>query len=356
MTHVTRIYHALQRTKRLALPVAAAAALAGSAFLTVPGAAQAQGPQFGPDPGASSGTGIAADLGEIYETRAKAAHPDGPGQVEINSVEIGGIGDATTVFANASGEDADGSTMAEAGLADLGVEMDGIALNTGPLSASCTAAPGEDPTADVNIDDAFLRLPGMPDEVFASDPEPNTTIELPSGMGRIVLNEQKTGDDGSMVVNAVHVYVEDGTSAYYGDMTVGTASCLAGEAPADAGTLTGAAEEAGSGHGVDGVVFEVVDQQGNVMGNCATGSGGTCSVDGLEPGRAYAYVCVAEVPEPYAMPASNVICSGPYDVEAGETTTMRQPFTLETDSPGSGSGSGSRDTGDAADYPQPTKA
>ena len=79
-----------------------------------------------------------------------------------------------------------------------------------------------------------LTIGGTP--ISLPDPEPNTSVPLPNGVGHVVLNEQAVVAQpkitvGSkkyapgLIVNAMHVYVDD-LGGYHGDFVVGHAETV----------------------------------------------------------------------------------------------------------------------------------
>lgn len=59
-------------------------------------------------------------------------------------------------------------------------------------------------------------------ENFSATPPPNTEVALPSGMGKVVLNEQKL-EGTKFTVTAIHVILNDPVSGYSGDIRIAVA-------------------------------------------------------------------------------------------------------------------------------------
>ncbi|WP_059010601.1 choice-of-anchor P family protein [Streptomyces specialis] len=311
------------------LRAAATAALAGALLLTVPGSSQAVADDA-PVPASSSGLGVFARLGDLDVAEAYAAYPEGPARITVETVELDDLGTVQQVTATASGDDERGRSAAEAGVESARLGIGDMALRTGHIRAGCSTGLGAAPVGAVSLGDVVLGVPSGTDMTFAETPAPNTTLLLPDGLGRVVLNEQIAEDDGSLTVNAFHLTLAEG------ELTLGSANCGTRTGIA---TLTGVAHEADDGTadsgaapaGVAGVRFEVVDEAGLVLGSCATGAAGRCGVDFVPRDDMDAYVCVADVPDGYVMPDADAVCSGPYRVAAGEEVVMGHPSELERD-------------------------
>lgn len=119
-----------------------------------------------------------------------------------------------------------------------------VRITAGTISSSAILAmDGADivPIAEVNIEDAFLKVAGVPIPIIAR-PLPNTVLVNAAGI-RIVLNEQiltTNGDTTSFVVNAIHITVDSALQVVDADVVIGNSSatltkpsCLTFGCPAD---------------------------------------------------------------------------------------------------------------------------
>jgi hypothetical protein len=297
--------------------------------------------------GASSALGIRASLGDSVDiAEGRAAYPGDRTEDKLAAVTLGEAGTATTVTATATGEDSSGETRAEAGVAELDIDLTDLRLGhltSGEMRAECLAEDGMAPSGEALLTDAVLELPRVRDIALEESPAPNTTVRLPGRLGVLVLNEQNAQPDGSLTVNALHLTLNDRNGTSGGELIVGSVNCLAGtgteeEAEAAAGEedataeernarIVGAAEDARTGRALRGVIMEIVQPDGTTAVDCTTEDSGTCAVEDLTPGTYY--ICVANVPSGYAMPQRDEVCSGPYEAEAGQEILMDQPFGVE---------------------------
>lgn len=180
-------------------------------------------------PGSSSALGLSSTLGGVDVAEAHAHYPEGPLRVTVDSVEVGAAaseggpsGTALTATASVTGDDTTGQTAARAGVEALTLDLGGGTLTTGPVSADCSAGPGQATTGLVSLTDAGLTLPGRDPLTFDQAPAPDTVVHLPDGLGRVVLNEQFAGADGALTVNALRLETPDG------ELTLGSAGCRGG--------------------------------------------------------------------------------------------------------------------------------
>jgi hypothetical protein len=346
MRHTTgRLYPGLPRLRTTAALTAALTATLGAILTAGPAAAQdTEGPRSH-----ATGLRLSSERPQLELTATRAEHPDGPAIDRASEVTLSKLGSATGVRASAGG-DKTGAVTAEAGLKFLELEVGSTVLELGTLTAECSAGPtgptgptGADATddtadaadgavtGDASLGSTSLMLRAGPPLVFASDPEPNTTITLPDGIGEVVLNEQTEQPDGSLTVTAFRLSLTDDTSL---ELSAGSVTCLPGEAPdgKETAALRPSAAAAGSGDPVAGVVFEAVRADGGVTGTCVTDAAGGCTAGPLEPGRAW--VCVADVPEGYRLPPAKERCYGPFDLAAGDEREVRKVFELEPDPAG----------------------
>ncbi|MGK5532390.1 choice-of-anchor P family protein [Streptomyces sp. URMC 129] len=309
------------------LRATATATLAGALLLTVSGSTQALAGDETPVPASSSGLGVFARLGTLDLAEAYAAYPEGPSRISVESVDLGDLGEVQNVTATASGDDERGRSAAEAGVGGAHLDLGTTALRTGHIRAGCSTGLGAAPVGAVSLGDVAFALPAGQSMTLSETPAPNTTLELPDDLGRVVLNEQITEADGSLTVNAFHLTLGDG------ELTLGSVNC---GTRTETATLTGVAHDADNvaadgaePAGVADVGFEIVDETGLVLGSCVTGTSGRCGVDFVPEDGVDTYVCVADVPDGYEMPPADAVCSGPYQVAAGDEVTMGRAFELE---------------------------
>ncbi|MGP3968047.1 choice-of-anchor P family protein [Streptomyces sp. 6N223] len=312
--------------------------------------------------GSAAALGIRARLGDDVDiAEGRAAYPGDQGEDKLAAVTLGEVGTAHTVTATATGEASSGETRAEAGVAELDIDLAEMrlgSLSSGEIRAACLAEDGMTPRGAAVLTDAVLSLPWLPDVEFGEAPAPNTTIRLPGHLGQAVLNEQSRQPNGSLTVNALHLTLNDRTGTRSGELVVGSVNCLAGtgeeeeekeeeaaddatrdededrnadeggtRAEDDTARFVAAAEDARTGRAVHGVLMEIVQPNGETAADCTTDSSGTCAIEDLPPGTYY--VCVANVPWRYQMPERDEVCSGPYEAEAGQEIRMERPFGVE---------------------------
>jgi len=111
----------------------------------------------------------------------------------------------------------------EASLAALSMSIAGNSIGADFIMARATAAVSDGTSAISNIYN--LSVNGIPIAVTGA---PNQTIGIPGGV--LVLNEQKTLSDGTMVVNALHAIVS-------GVADVAIASAMAGNSGGSAAAV-----------------------------------------------------------------------------------------------------------------------
>ncbi|MEO3752767.1 choice-of-anchor P family protein [Streptomyces sp. B6B3] len=223
---------------------ALAAVLAGGALAAVPGAAQAapeqnnvQQRQSGLkayESGYSIARGLYAEFGAdtsqtVIQSETLAVHPDGPEEDRLDTVEVGTAGTATGVGAYASGDENAGQTEADAGVAELDLDLAVAAITSGEVRAACAAVPGMMPSGSTSITDAVLSVPGMLDVRFDEAPKPGTVIPLPNDLGQIILNEQHVQPNDSLTVNAMHIMLDEAAGEHAGQIIVGSVNCAPGE-------------------------------------------------------------------------------------------------------------------------------
>ncbi|MEV8114679.1 choice-of-anchor P family protein [Streptomyces xiamenensis] len=335
---------------RKALP---AVALAAVLAVALPGSAQAA------DPTGFAATGFTATLGSTVQiTEARAAYPTGPVRADVSSARFSSLGTVAGIYA-VTGEHRTGGTAAEAGVASTELDLTATTLSTGSVSARCVTEPDSAPTARVRVNDAVVAVPESARVNVTGSPQPNTILELPGGLGRIVLNEQVTGADGSLTVNALRLTLGEGAGLLAGDVVIGSVTCPSlvpppeeeeeeleeveepaeEEAVVEEGVLISVAEDADAGHGVKDVVFDIVDERGALIDTCTTDASGRCGVAFVPGDRTY-YACVSQTPAGYAMPAPDEVCDGPYRIAPGAEVTIHEPFPLLRAETGTEAGDG----------------
>ncbi|GAA2058793.1 hypothetical protein GCM10009757_39160 [Streptomyces cheonanensis] len=328
-----------------------ALAVATALALALPGPALAAPTA---DPAGFSATGFTAALGNgIAITEAHAAYPSGPVRAEVSSARFASLGTVAGIHARA-GERGTGGTAAEAGVAAAELDLAAAVLSTGVVTARCASEDESDPTARVRVHDVLLTVDGSTRLGFSANPAPGTTVQLPGGLGQVVLNEQLPGPDGSLTVNALRLSLTEAAGDLAGDVVIGSVTCpslVPAEEPpaeedpveedpaeepaeeedgtaAEEGVLISVAEDAGAGHGVKDVVFEVVDERGALIDACTTDASGRCGVAFAPQEHRTYYACVATTPAGYGMPAPDEVCDGPYRIAPGDEITIHEPFPL----------------------------
>lgn len=113
-----------------------------------------------------------------------------------------GIAHATTVGQS-------NYTRSDAGVADVSINVAGLTIGADLLMGSAEALCAKATKASVNGNSVVvnLTLNGQP---IVVDGQPNQTVQLPLGLGQIVINEQTqsvNGGGASISVNALHVVV-----------------------------------------------------------------------------------------------------------------------------------------------------
>ncbi|WP_049576824.1 hypothetical protein [Streptomyces sp. SBT349] len=200
------------------------------------------------DQGSSSGLGAFARIrtGAHGATPAlaevQATHPAGPQRVSLATVAFGSLGSARGVTAAATGDDATGRVGARAGVDGADIDFGPAVLRTGPVYAHCSAVPGAEPEGSAVLTEAAVTVPRVAEITFDRAPAPGTTVELPDGIGRAVLNEHTAEADGSLTVSALRLRV-DGH-----ELTLGSVTCRPGATFAAEGS-GGSGESGGSGQG-----------------------------------------------------------------------------------------------------------
>jgi hypothetical protein len=145
-----------------------------------------------------------------------------------------------------------GSESATASVENLSATLLTLGITADAVSATCTATQGKNTTGSVTL--ANLSIPGL---TIPVDPAPNTTLTLPLGLGKIILNEQTPASPGGgqLTVNAIHLELLPILNGG-GDIIISSATC--GAAPivngvpvaSGAGLYIGAAAAIGVTFGV----------------------------------------------------------------------------------------------------------
>ncbi len=139
----------------------------------------------------------------------------GQTKAELANLNVAGLVTAGVVTSEATLNEETGVVHAQADLANVGIALGGLGGKIGAINATCDATQAGT-TGSSSI--ANVSLPGVSIPV---NPAPNTTIKLP--LVTIVFNEQISGDDGSLTVNAVHVKLN--ALVGKGDIVLAQAKC-----------------------------------------------------------------------------------------------------------------------------------
>lgn len=139
----------------------------------------------------------------------------GPTTANLASVNAAGLVTAGVVTSSATLNQETGVVHSQADIADVGIGLAALTGKIGAVNATCDATQagvtGSSTLAGVNI-------PGVS---VNANPAPNTTINLL--LAKIVFNEQIKGGDGSLTVNAVHIYLNAIVGS--GDVVLAQAKC-----------------------------------------------------------------------------------------------------------------------------------
>ncbi|MBW1603780.1 hypothetical protein JJV70_17025 [Streptomyces sp. JJ66] len=310
----------MHRTARRTVRRASVAATAAVGLLVawVAGAAQAAD-------GSATATALSAELtssdGRVHVGVGQARFPGFASTATTDNVLISGVGSARGARATAGGDQAAGTVRAAARVDALDLRIGDARLRTGPVTASCTAAPVVPAAGGSGVrGGTFMPASGGAPVPLPADAAPGTVVELPDGVGRVVLGERSRAADGTLTITALRLELDRGTGRYGGQLTAATVRCAAGEA--DPARITVAAQDA-AGRPVADVGFEAARAaDGLLVTDCVTDHTGRCDLYELGPDRHR--VCVTAVPDgtrPPARPCRTV------RVEAGERATL-EPFTL----------------------------
>lgn len=131
--------------------------------------------------------------------------PESGGALEesLLEAEVPGLLTARALHASTVGQG--NESRSEASVADLGLTVGGNTIAAEFLAARASAVCGPSgPTTSGSSEIVGLRINGQPIVVSG---EPNQTIDLPLGTGKIIINEQTSTRPGDVTVNALHVIV-----------------------------------------------------------------------------------------------------------------------------------------------------
>jgi hypothetical protein len=131
--------------------------------------------------------------------------PESGGALEASLLEAEVPGLLTAEVLHASTVGQGNESNAEASVANVGLTVGGNTIAADFLAARARAACGPTgPTTSGSSEIVGLVINGQPIVVSG---EPNQTIDLPLGTGKVVINEQSSARPGDITVNALHVVV-----------------------------------------------------------------------------------------------------------------------------------------------------
>jgi hypothetical protein len=140
---------------------------------------------------------------------------NGPTTANLASVNAGGLVTAGVVTSSATLNQDTGVVHAQADIANVGIGLAALTGKIGAVNATCDATQAG-VTGSSTL--ANVQIPGVS---VGANPAPNTTINL--ALAKIVFNEQIPGGDGSLTVNAVHIYLNALVGT--GDIVLAQAKC-----------------------------------------------------------------------------------------------------------------------------------
>jgi hypothetical protein len=143
------------------------------------------------------------------------SNTNGPTAANLASINAGGLVTAGVVTSSATLNQDTGVVHAQADIANVGIGLAALKGTIGAVNATCDATQAG-VTGSSTL--ANVQIPGVS---VGANPGPNTTINLP--LVKIVFNEQITGGDGSLTVNAVHIYLNALVGT--GDIVLAQAKC-----------------------------------------------------------------------------------------------------------------------------------
>jgi len=180
--------------------------------------------------------------------------PGGALEASLLNVNVPGLLTAEVLHASTIGQG--NQSRSEASVANLNLTVGNNTITADFLMARARAVcTHSGPTVSGNSEIVGLVINGQPIIVTG---EPNQTVLLPLGTGRVVINEQSSPDDSAITVNALHVVVTNVAdvviSSAHADVTCnGQPVCQGGDFVTGGGWITGTAEIDGQG----GFTFDV---------------------------------------------------------------------------------------------------
>lgn len=152
----------------------------------------------------------AVNVGPLAESKTS-----GPTTASLATVSVPGVVSAGVVTSTATLDEATGVVHAQADVANVGISLGGLGT-IGAVQAVCDATQAGN-TGSATLADVKLLGVSVPVK-----PAPNTEINV-VGIAKIVFNEQITNGDGSLTVNAVHVFANALVAT--GDIILAQARC-----------------------------------------------------------------------------------------------------------------------------------
>jgi hypothetical protein len=143
------------------------------------------------------------------------SNTNGPTSASVANVNAAGLVTTGLVTSSATLNQETGVVHAQADIANVGLGLAALTGKIGAVNATCDATQAGVKGSSTL---AGVAIPGV---TVAANPAPNTTVNLL--LAKIVFNEQITGGDGSLTVNAVHVYLNAVVGS--GDVVLAQAKC-----------------------------------------------------------------------------------------------------------------------------------
>ncbi|HEY0450656.1 choice-of-anchor P family protein [Actinophytocola sp.] len=143
------------------------------------------------------------------------SNTNGPTSASVASINAAGLVTAGLVTSKAELNEETGEVHAQADLANVGIALGALSGKISAVNATCDATQAGTKGSSTL---AGVSLPGVSVPV---NPAPNTTIDLV--LAKIIFNEQISGPDGSLTVNAVHVKLN--ALVGKGDVILAQAKC-----------------------------------------------------------------------------------------------------------------------------------
>ncbi|TDV52236.1 choice-of-anchor P family protein [Actinophytocola oryzae] len=139
----------------------------------------------------------------------------GPNTADVASVEAAKLVTAGTSSSSANLDQETGLVSSAADVSDVGLGLASLNGRIGAVKGHCEGDQGGVKGATTLSD---VQIPGAN---VPANPEPNTAVDTLAA--RLVFNEQVRADDGSLTVNALHVYMNP--TAGSGDVVLAQAKC-----------------------------------------------------------------------------------------------------------------------------------